>query len=270
LPPSEVLAFQQIPQHTADMKPIALTLCFLVWLSPGHALAWGGSGHRMIAQAALESLPADLPPFLRTPKAAADVGELAREPDRWKGAGKVHDQNRDPAHFLDIMDDGSILGGPRLETLPATRKDYEAALKIAGTNSWDAGYLPYAILDAQQQLTKDLAFWRVISAAERLERNPERRAWLNADRARREYLILVTLGQLSHYLGDGSQPLHLTVHFNGWGDFPNPQGYTLARYMARLKAILSLLISGKQMFAGLSRPQSLLMVLWTCGLRPTY
>jgi len=183
----------------------------------------------MIGQAAIESLPSDLPAFLRTPKAAADVGELAREPDRWKGAGKLHDQNRDPGHFVDLSDDGTILGGPRLETLPTTRKDYEAALKAVGTNSWDAGYLPYSILDTQQQLTKDFAYWRVTSAAERLERNPSRRAWLAADRLRREYLILATLGQLAHYVGDGSQPLHVTIHYNGWGDFPNPKGYTTAR-----------------------------------------
>ena len=37
-------------------------------------------------------------------------------------------------------------------------------------------------------------------------------------------------GQLSHFVGDGSQPLHVTIHFNGWGsDQPNPQGYSNAR-----------------------------------------
>src|SRR5262245_5363197 len=33
-------------------------------------------------------------------------------------------------------------------------------------------------------------------------------------------------GIWSHYVGDGSQPLHVSIHFNGWGDFPNPNGYT--------------------------------------------
>jgi hypothetical protein len=27
-------------------------------------------------------------------------------------------------------------------------------------------------------------------------------------------------------VGDASQPLHVSVHFNGWGNFPNPNGYT--------------------------------------------
>ncbi len=211
------------------MKRLFLVLSLSLGLVPVAALAWGGSGHRMIGQVAIESLPSDLPGFLRNPRAATDVGELAREPDRWKGAGKVHDQNRDPGHFVDLSDDGTILGGPRLENLPTTRKDYEAALKAAGTNSWDAGYLPYSILETQQQLTKDFAYWRVTVAAERRERNPAHRAWLKADLARREDLILSTLGQLSHYVGDGSQPLHVTVHYNGWGDFPDPKGYTTNR-----------------------------------------
>lgn len=211
------------------MRQLVALVVMVILLTPLHATAWGGSGHRMIGQAAMMGLPADLPEFLRTNSAVAAIGELSREPDRWKGAGKVHDQGRDPGHFVDLADDGTILGGPRLGSLPATRKDYETALRAAGTNSWDAGYLPYAILDQFQQLTRDFAFWRVLTAAERLERNPERRAWLVADRLRRQTLMLGTLGQLSHYVADGSQPLHVTVHYNGWGDFPNPSGFTLQR-----------------------------------------
>ena len=38
--------------------------------------AWGSSGHRLIGVAAMRALPADLPAFLRTPGAVADIGEL--------------------------------------------------------------------------------------------------------------------------------------------------------------------------------------------------
>ncbi len=31
---------------------------------------------------------------------------------------------------------------------------------------------------------------------------------------------------LAHYVGDGSQPLHVSVHYNGWGPGPNPDGFT--------------------------------------------
>ena len=42
----------------------------------------------------------------------------------------------------------------------------------------------------------------------------------------REKLTLRDIGIWSHYVGDASQPLHVSVHFNGWGDYPNPAGYT--------------------------------------------
>ena len=102
-------------------------------------------------------MPTDLPAFLRDSSAVAAVGELAREPDRWRGAGKTHDADRDPAHFLDLDDNGAILGGPPLAALPETRAAYDTALRSVGADSWKAGYLPYSIIDSWQQLAKDLA-----------------------------------------------------------------------------------------------------------------
>jgi len=197
--------------------------------APASALAWGNVGHRMIGQAAARALPTEIPAFLRTPQAATDVGELSREPDRTKDSGKLRDSDRDPAHYVDVEDDGRILGGPRLSALPTTRAEYEAELRAAGTDGWKAGYLPYAIVDRQQQLAKDFAYWRVLSAAERNPRWSRHRAWFAQDRRRREALIFDTLGELSHFVGDGAQPLHVTAHYNGWGDYPNPRGFSTAK-----------------------------------------
>lgn len=210
------------------MQRILALLALMITL-PGQALAWGGTGHRMIGEIAAESLPPALPAFLRTRAAALELGEQSREPDRWKGAGKVHDQGRDPAHFVDLNDDGTILGGPRLAALPATRADYETALRAAGVDGWKAGWLPYAMVDAAQQVTKDFGYWRVLAYAERHEKNPARRAWLVSDRKRREALIFANLGVLSHYVADGSQPLHVTVHYNGWSSPLNPNGFTTSK-----------------------------------------
>jgi len=192
----------------------------------GDALAWGASGHRIIGRLAVEALPADLPAFLRGPFAAADIGELAREPDRWRGAGRTHDSDLDAGHFLDVDDDGRVLGGPALAALPPTRADYETALRAAGADSWKAGYLPYSIVEAWQQLSKDFAYWRVDTAAAKSVADTTHRAWFRNDALERESLIARDLGTLAHYVGDGSQPLHVSVHFNGWGAFPNPEGFT--------------------------------------------
>jgi hypothetical protein len=98
-----------------------------------------------------------------------------------------------------------------------------------GQDSWKGGYLPYSIVDRWQQLAKDFAYWRVLAAAEANPAWKAHKAWFAADRRRREAQVLETLGELSHFVGDGSQPLHVTIHFNGWGALPNPNGYTEAR-----------------------------------------
>ena len=40
-----------------------------------------------------------------------------------------------------------------------------------------------------------------------------------------EEAIVFYAGWLGHYVGDGSQPLHVAVSYNGWTG-PNPNGYT--------------------------------------------
>jgi hypothetical protein len=44
-------------------------------------------------------------------------------------------------------------------------------------------------------------------------------------RVLRQVITLRDLGVWAHYVGDASQPMHASVHYDGWGDFPNPQGY---------------------------------------------
>lgn len=196
---------------------------------PGPALAWGATGHRMVGVVATEALPDEVPAFLRAPAVAVEIGELSREPDRSRNAGRVHDADRDPGHFIDVDDAGLVMGGPPLAALPPARAEYEAALRVAGVDAWQAGYLYYSVIDGWQQLAKDFAYWRALTAAERQATDPDKRAWFAADRLRREALILRDLGHLSHFVADASQPLHVSIHFNGWGDFPNPKGYSTAK-----------------------------------------
>lgn len=219
-------------------RALATGLAVLLIALPSTVFGWGSTGHRFIGEVAMRALPAELPAFLRAPQAAIDVGEYSREPDRSKGAGRVHDADRDPGHFLDLNDDGTVLGGPALAALPATRAEFDAGVRKAGADSWKSGYLPYSIIDRWEQLARSMAYWRVLAAAEANPAWSAHKAFFAADRRRREAQILVTIGELSHFVGDGSQPLHVTVHFNGWGDFPNPGGYTTAKIHAPFESDL--------------------------------
>src|SRR4051812_15774705 len=108
------------------MKRLAVAaLAVIAAAVPSSLFAWGNTGHRMLGEAAVRALPAEIPAFLRTRQAAIDVGELSREPDRSKASGKLHDNDRDAAHFIDLDTDGKVLGGPPMVPLAATRAEYE-------------------------------------------------------------------------------------------------------------------------------------------------
>lgn len=197
-------------------------------LGTSQALAWGSNGHRIIGVLGVHSLPPELPHFLRTFANAVRIGELAREPDRWRKSGEPHDAERDPAHFIKIADDLTV-GGIPLASLPATRAEYDTALRAAGSSQYVAGYLPYAIIDGWQQIVTDFAYWRVDVAGEKFAGTAAGRTWFAADRRLREMLIVRDIGVWAHYVGDASQPMHASAHYDAWGTGPDPNGFVAIR-----------------------------------------
>jgi hypothetical protein len=193
---------------------------------PGFVWAWGSTGHRTIGEEAVRALPTYVPGFLRTAKAATDIGEFAREPDRWRNSGQPHDDDRDPEHFINLNDDGTTLAGTTLDNLPLTREAYEQSLAAKGATLSKSGFLPYAEAAGYQQIVKDFAYWRILSFMEMHETDKAQRAWYHADRIRREELTTRDIGILAHFVGDATQPMHVSIHYNGWGNFPNPNGFT--------------------------------------------
>jgi hypothetical protein len=92
-----------------DLRALAAVLAVAFW-PRGEALCWGATGHQWVSGIAIEKLPDDFPAFVRTPEAAADIAEMGRELDRSKGAGETHDKERDPAHYVNLTDDGKVAG----------------------------------------------------------------------------------------------------------------------------------------------------------------
>jgi hypothetical protein len=181
------------------------------------AFAWGGKGHTVISNVGAKAIAAqhELPAFLSSVPAIFEITYLGPEEDRLKGSGSSWDADNDPGHFVDLQDDGTVAGVVHLDALPRSQEAYDEALRAAHTDPYRQGYLPYALLDGWEQLRQDFAYWRVDKGDAR---------------AVDEQLILRDLGVWSHFVGDASQPLHVSVHFNGWGDFPNPNGYTQSHH----------------------------------------
>jgi len=203
-----------------------LLALLIIVVGPTDAWAWGATGHEWVSGIAIEKLPDSLPAFIRSPEAAAEIAVMGRELDRSRGAGRTHDAERDPGHYVDLADDGKVMGVLSLKDLPSTREDYDTDLRKKRFTQYKAGYLPYTIVDGWQQVRKDFAYWRALTKAIETAATPEERAWFEADLKRRERLTLHDIGIWSYYVADASQPLHVSIHYNGWGDFPNPNGYT--------------------------------------------
>ncbi len=241
------------------MRSLLAVLCAALVAAPLPALAWGAQGHRIVNGAAVRALPADVPAFLRTPAAHDEIALLGPEADRIKGAGAPLDGDENPAHYLDAQDDASVAGVVKLSALPADRHAYDIALSVAKiqTDEWEQGYLPYAIADGWERIARDLAYWRVDVAGEKSAPSAEERAFFAYDRSVREAVTLRDIGYWGHFVADGSQPLHVSVHFNGWesAKYPNPEHYSDSRTIhARFETDLVRAVASEDLVAARVAP----------------
>jgi len=161
----------------------------------------------MINRLAAEHLPADMPAFLRAPSALNEIEYLGPEPDRWRSRAEPElSAAQAPEHFIDLELADAL--GP----LPHNRLDFEARVFAAGERPEKIGLQPWQTNEVWQRLKAAMRQYRELSAA-RQNTQPVEQA------------ILFYAGWLGHYVGDGSQPLHTTIQYNGWVG-PNPNGYT--------------------------------------------
>ena len=176
-------------------------------LLPPAAHAWGNEGHRMINRLAASALPADVPTFLRTPEALNEIEYLGPEPDRWRSPAEPElSAAQAPEHFIDLEPADAL--GP----LPHKRLDFEAKVFAAGQRPEKIGLQPWQTTEVWERLKAAMREYRVLTAAKQ-------------DTKPVEQAIIFYAGWLGHYVGDGSQPLHTTIQYNGWTG-PNPNGYT--------------------------------------------
>ncbi|MEK6304042.1 MAG: nuclease [Acidobacteriota bacterium] len=192
------------------LRLFTATVCAAIILMTGSAPtanAWGEEGHRFINLVAAQHLPDDMPAFFRS--ASARLSFLGPEPDRWRDSRelfKALSEVNGPDHFLDIDKPENF------EALPNDRYLYADWLRAQGKDPKDIGYLPYSMLEGYQKVQVLFRLWRDPKHA--------------ADREQIEQNIVYYAGVLGHYVGDGSQPLHATIHFNGWSTSSNPDMFT--------------------------------------------
>jgi len=195
---------------------VGLGLTALVLLQSVGAGAWGNEGHTYINRVAAEKIPATMPRFLR--RAVVEIAYLGPEPDRWRSPSEFALKNaQEPDHFIDLE------RVSWLDPLPQGRYEFYRKLyeKRAATPSTDhpddylpehVGLQPYITMEVYGRLKAAFREYRQRQAAHQPTRAVEQ-------------AIIFYAGWLGHYVGDGSQPLHTTIQYNGWvGE--NPNGYS--------------------------------------------
>jgi hypothetical protein len=187
---------------------VALGALLLVSLvEPRTSFAWGEHGHKLSGRAAATRLPREMPEFFR--RATAQLEYLNPEPDRWRSKVMLEmNEAFSYDHFLD------------LEMVPPAALDaedryaYLVALLQGGVKEPEkAGLAHFRILELYQRLRTEFHLWRTA-------KDKKTRGWI-------EQRILNDAGVLGHYVSDGANPHHATIHYNGWDkNTPNPNGYT--------------------------------------------
>ncbi len=196
------------------IRPGILAAAFIpISLFPPLAGAWGNEGHRMINRLAAMTLPADVPAFLRSQAAIDEIDWLGPEPDRWRSPAEPElNAAQSPEHFIDLELADAL--GP----LPRLRLDFEAKVFAAGQRPEKIGLQPWETTEVWERLKAALREYRHLAATA----GPA-----SLDTVAAEQAAVFYAGWLGHYVGDGSQPLHTTIQYNGWTG-PNPHGYTTA------------------------------------------
>jgi len=155
-----------------------------------------------------------MPRFFR--HAVAELTYLGPEPDRWRSPSEFALKNaQEPDHFIDLE------RVAWLDPFPQGRYEFYRKLyeKRAATADHPDDYLPEHV-GLQPYITMEV-FGRLKAAFREYRHLRE----THQPTAPVEHAIVFYAGWLGHYVADGSQPLHTTIHYNGWVG-PNPQGYT--------------------------------------------
>ncbi len=199
-----------------------LILAMLLSVDAPRSFAWGRDGHKIMNRVAMETLPASMPAFLRTTHALDEIEYLGPEPDRWRSSAEPElDSTFAPEHFIDL--EWADLAAP--DGLPTERYHFLDDLNAADSrhpdladrlNPQKVGWLPWQVEEDLERLTVDMSRYRQLQRA-------------RADTYGAEQAILYDIGCLGHFVGDGSQPLHTTVNYNGWVEAENPERFSRRR-----------------------------------------
>jgi hypothetical protein len=199
------------------MKILTAVLCAIV-VTASPVVGWGVTGHRVIARVAIETLPAEVPPFLA--RQIDWIGVRSITPDNYRAASEPFiKMAEDPSHewHLESVAFLNAIPRSRVEFIQALYDEHRRvaavdAARARAINVTGTGLLPYTTIEIYERLKVTFRTWREQQKAGEDTRFTELDAAFYA-------------GWLSHYVADAAMPLHSSIHHDGWVG-ANPRNYT--------------------------------------------
>jgi hypothetical protein len=184
---------------------------------------WGARGHQSANRAAVRGLPDGGPVFLKDYEDW--IAKTGPVPDSWRGNGEPFSKIfEDPNHgwFKEQFAFMTSIPRSRYEFVLRLYDEYQRIRekdpdRAALTNVRWTGTLPYAAMENYDRMKSAMRAYRTLSANSSGESQKDAK-YLAQD-------IAFYMGWLGHYTADGAQPLHDTIHHDGWQG-PNPKQYT--------------------------------------------
>lgn len=159
------------------MKKIFSTSLLIILLPTILVFGWGDKGHKIITAFAMKQLPAQMK-FSDEFKSA--IIEHSVDPDN----RKRDDKSEGPKHFIDIDFYKEFSDGIVIMSRDSLNKLYgEQVVTKEGILPWATETTYYRLMKAFKEKDKDK--------------------------------VLLYASDLAHYVGDGHQPLHATINYNG-------------------------------------------------------
>ena len=183
------------------MRRFLFAVCVILFAIGSTAWGWWSGGHGILTKAAVQALPDAVPEFFRDGERM--IAHCSYDPDISKNRGTPHVNSAEhPEHYLDL----ELLQG---KPLPKSRYEFTQLCAELGIKPDTVGFVPYALAEWTERLAVAFA---------------EHRKWPNNTFIQSKCLVYA--GFVAHYAQDMCQPLHLTIHFDGW---KQPDGSVLQK-----------------------------------------
>jgi hypothetical protein len=216
-----------------------LSLVTILFLTLQPLGAWGLRGHTVANLGAVEGIPQDGPVFLKAQEAY--IGHLGTIPDTWRSFTEPYLRISEDANHGWYTEGFDFIPDPPHSRTEFILRVYDEYLRVKGSDPARAkllnirytGLQAYSIIEGYERMKAGMRLYRAVDdpqqAATSIAASYAPISPLLRDPAQIKQMlandIAFYMGWVGHYVADAAQPLHNSIHHDGWsGD--NPKGYT--------------------------------------------